>query len=161
MTTWPATVSAPVRAAPVVLAVALNDTIPVPLPDEPDVIDSHSAFADAVQAQPLTAVTVTVPPPAPAPRLTLGGTTAKVHANASCVTVNVWPAMVSVPVRTEPVFAATANETEPFPEPDAPEVTVIQLAFDAAVHAHPFDAVTLTDPLPPPTPTFWLVGEIE
>ena len=143
------------------LAVALNVTIPVPLPDEPAVIDSQSAFALAVQAQPPTVVTATVPPPAPTPRLKPVGTTRKTQASASWVTVNVCPATVNVPLRAEPAFGATANATEPFPVPDAPDVTTIQPAFDAAVHAHPFDAVTFTDPLPPPTPTFWLEGEIE
>jgi hypothetical protein len=46
-------------------------------------------------------------------------------------------------------FAATANETVPFPLPLAPLVTVIQLAFDAAVHPHPAPAVIATESLPP------------
>jgi hypothetical protein len=35
----------------------------------------------------------------------------------------------------------------PFPLPLAPELTVMKPSFDAAVHAHPDAAVTLTLPL--------------
>ena len=68
---------------------------------------------------------------------------------AACVTVNVWPAMVMVPVRALPGFAATLNATEPFPVPLAPDVTVIQFAGLFAVQAQPLPAVTATVPLPP------------
>ena len=43
---------------------------------------------------------------------------------AACVTVNVCPAMLDVPVRCAPVFAAAVNVTLPLPEPDAPEEMV-------------------------------------
>ena len=57
--------------------------------------------------------------------------------------------MVSVAVRgLEPVFAATTNSTSPFPAPEAPDDTVIQLAVDAAVHAQVAPAVTFTEPPP-------------
>jgi hypothetical protein len=51
VTVWPAIVSVPVRAAPV-LAEALNPTEPLPLPLEPDVIDSHAALLTAVHVHP-------------------------------------------------------------------------------------------------------------
>jgi len=57
-----------------------------------------------------------------------------------------------VPVRTAPVFAATLYVTVPFPLPDAPATTVIQLALLAAVQLHPAVAVTATEPLPPALP---------
>jgi hypothetical protein len=42
----------------------LNTTDPFPVPDAPDVIDSHDAFGVAVHAQVFAlAVTVIVPPP--------------------------------------------------------------------------------------------------
>lgn len=48
------------------------------------------------------------------------------------------------------VLAATLKPTVPLPVPEAPDVTVIQLAFDAAFHVHVFaDAVTVTVPVPP------------
>jgi hypothetical protein len=69
------------------------------------------------------------------------------------VIVNVWPPMVRVPVRSDPGFAATANATVPLPMPEAPDVTVIQLAFDVAVHAQPAAAETATLPLEAPKAT--------
>jgi hypothetical protein len=85
----------------------------------------------------------------------------------ACRTVNVWPAIVSVPVRgaagpgPELEFAATLNVTVPLPVPDAPPVTEIHDAPLAADHVHvPADAVTVTDPPPPALPTSALVGEI-
>jgi len=53
--------------------------------------------------------------------------------------------MVSVPWReAAPVLAATDQATVPLPEPAAPEVMVIQDAFETAVQPQPAAAVTLT-----------------
>src|SRR5258708_7960751 len=68
---------------------------------------------------------------------------------AGCVNVNVWPAMVSVPDRSGPGLAVTEYNTTPLPVPDAPAVIDIKFAFDAAVHTHPFSAITFTMPRPP------------
>jgi hypothetical protein len=60
-----------------------------------------------------------------------------------CVTLNVWPAMVTSPLRcVEAVLAATDIETVPLPLPLAPAVTVSHAAPLDAVHAHPVSAVT-------------------
>jgi len=69
-------------------------------------------------------------------------------------TVNVLPAIVSVPCRDAPVCAAAVKPTDPFPEPLAPEVTVSQLALLVAVHPQPLLLETLTEPLPPAAGTF-------
>src|SRR5262249_3217285 len=54
-----------------------------------------------------------------------------------CVTVNVSPAIVKIPVRSAPVvFAATVYATVPFPVPLDPLVTMTQLALLPAVHIH-------------------------
>ena len=75
--------------------------------------------------------------------------------------MNVVPAIVSVPLRLDaPVFAATLNATVPFPDPDAPLVTVIQEALLAAVHGHPVATVTVLLPLPADSVNAWVVGEI-
>jgi len=75
------------------------------------------------------------------------------HAPA-CSIVNVWPAIVIVPVRGAPVaFAWTVNSTVSLPDPLAPFVTVTQAALVAAVHAQPAPAVTVTVPDPPATVT--------
>jgi len=60
---------------------------------------------------------------------------------------------VSVPLRAEPLFAATENATDPLPLPDAPELMLIHDALDEAFHEQPFEVFTLTDPFPPPAPT--------
>jgi len=66
----------------------------------------------------------------------------------------VLPATLRVPVRDPPGFAPTLNETRPFPVPDAPPVTAIQAAFEAAVHEQVLaDAVTSIVPGPPPAAT--------
>jgi hypothetical protein len=76
-----------------------------------------------------------------------------VHAAAACDTVNVWPAIVMVPVRAVPVFAATLYVTVPDPLPDAPPMIVIQPALLVAVQLHPVPAVTFTKLLPPALPS--------
>ncbi len=63
--------------------------------------------------------------------------------------MNVCPATVIVPVRANPVFAATVKFNAPLPLPGEPLVIVIQLALLVAVHAQPAVVVTLTEPAPP------------
>jgi hypothetical protein len=84
-----------------------------------------------------------------------------VHAAAACVTLNVWPPIVSVPVRALMFGLDEAlNATVPFPLPLAPLVSVNHdVSLLTPVHAHPAGAVTAVDPVPPPATTDWLVGE--
>ena len=77
------------------------------------------------------------------------------------MTVKVAPAIVSVPVRLDPVFAATPNVTEPVPDPVAPPVMVIHDALLDAVQPQPVAAVTLLLPVPAAAVNDWLVGEID
>jgi hypothetical protein len=77
------------------------------------------------------------------------------------LTVNVCPAIVTVPDRADPLFAATVYDTVPFPVPLAPAVTVMNDAALTAVQTHPLVVVTATLPEPPAAAAFWLVGEIE
>jgi hypothetical protein len=77
------------------------------------------------------------------------------------LTVNVWPAIVSVPVRADvELLAAIENVTEPLPEPEAPVLTVIQLALLTLVHEQPAAAVTVELPDPPAEAIDRLFGEI-
>lgn len=84
-------------------------------------------------------------------------------AAAAWLTVKVRPAMVSVPVRAAPLFAATVKPTDPFPEPLAPEVMLSHAAWLVALQVQlPPDAVTVTGvPLPPAAAVESLVGERE
>lgn len=81
----------------------------MPLPLAPAVIVIQAALLVALQLQPVPAVTATVPVVAfDDVRFDDVGEIVKVHGAPACVTVNVCPAMVSVPVRdVVPVFAAT------------------------------------------------------
>ena len=108
----------------------------------------------------MPADTVLDPVPPLAVNDPLVGEALKVHAAAACVTVNVVPAIVSVPVRfVVTVFAATLKPTLPLPLPFAPLVTVIQLALLAADQAQPGPAETVLDPVPPLAVNDPLVGE--
>ena len=83
------------------------------------------------------------------------------HETPAWVTVNVWPATVSVAVRAlSSVLAAALNATAPAPLPAAPDVTVSQAALLVAVQAQPAGAVTVTEPVPPAAVNAWLVAEI-
>jgi hypothetical protein len=70
-------------------------------------------------------------------------------------------AIVAVPVRALPVFAATLNPTDPFAVPVAPDVMAIHDSLLLAVHAQPAPAVTATVPVVAAAPTFCLEGAIE
>ena len=127
-------------------------------------IVNHAALLTAVHAQPAVVVTVTVVPGPPARRSTDSAARSRTHRHggaAACVTVNVWPAIVSVPVRSAPVFAAIVKSTDPLPVPLAPDVIVNHAALLTAVHAQPAVVVTVTVvPGPPAAPIDWLVGAI-
>ena len=73
--------------------------------------------------------------------------------------MTVLPATAIVAVRAAPLFAATRYSTEPSPLPEAPDVTVSQLASAAAVHAQSGPAVTWIVPVELSEPTVLLAGE--
>ena len=122
----------------------------------------HDALLAAVQLQPAATLTVLFPPPAAAVNDWLVGEIAAEQDAAACVTVNVAPAMVRVPVRLDAtVFAATSKVTDPLPDPVAPAVTVIHNALLVAVQLQPVAAITVLLPLPDPPEKDWVVGEID
>lgn len=83
-------------------------------------------------------------------------------AEAPWLTVNVCPAIVTVPVLAEvAVLAAMLYATVPDPVPLAPEVTVIHGTPLTAVHAHSAVVVTATLPVRALELVDRLVGEIE
>jgi hypothetical protein len=122
----------------------------VPVPEAPLITASHDALLDAVDAQPVVVVTVNVDDPPPVANEAEVGVSVKLHEAAACVTVTVWPAIVTVPVRdVVAVLPATESDTVPLPAPDAPEVTVIQDALLDAVQLQPVVPVTVTVKGPP------------
>src|SRR5437867_7490480 len=83
-----------------------------------------------------------------------------VGAAPACVTVNVWPAMLSVPVRElVPVLAVTDQVTAPLPAPLA-GVQDSQAALLDGVELQPAPAVTVSVPLPAAESGLVLAGEI-
>jgi hypothetical protein len=119
--------------------------VPVVLPSV-----TQLAELEAVQAQPVPAVTATVPV-APAAAIVADVLeTSNVHGVAPlCVAVTDCPAMLAVAVRAVVVVCAAAvSVTLPFPVPLAlPSVS--QPAELVAVQAHPWPAVTLIVWVPP------------
>jgi hypothetical protein len=74
--------------------------VPLPLPEAPAVtVNQLVALLTAVQLQPVPAVTVTVPVVAADVGFDDVGEIVNVHGTPACVTVNVCPPIVIVPVR--------------------------------------------------------------
>jgi hypothetical protein len=100
------------------LAATVNATVPLPVPEVPDVSVIHAAPSDAVHAQVLAeAVTANEPEPPGSPTFCEVGEMEKVQAGgggggggaaaAACEIVNVFPAMAMVAVRASPLLADT------------------------------------------------------
>src|SRR2546427_72323 len=79
-------------------SVAVTATVPVPLPEAPEVMVSHAALLVALQ---IPSATVSAPAPVTVllrpPTFADGGINVNVAAAPACVIVNVCPAMVKVP----------------------------------------------------------------
>ena len=135
------------RGAPV-LAANVKLTRPLPLPVAPEEIVIQGVLVVAVQPQPAAAATSMPAVPPAAVGVNISGVTVKVQ-GAPWFTVNVRPAIVTVPERPAPVFAAIVSCTVPPPLPFAPDVTVTHVTFDIAVQLHPDPAVTDTVADPP------------
>jgi hypothetical protein len=144
----PPAVIVPLRATPV-LAATVNCTCPLPVPLAPDVMASHAALLLAVQAHPAPAVTVNDPDAPPDGTVWPAGASENEHPPL-CVSVNVWPPAMIVPVRCGPGLAAARYRTVPFPLPLVPAVIVSHDASLAAVHAHPAAVRTSNVASPPP-----------
>lgn len=160
--TRPAIVSVPVRCAALVFGVTVKVAEPAPEPVEPAVTVIQATPLVAVQLQPVVVVTAADPFAPAAGTDWLVGEIENAHADAFCVTVNVWPPIVTVPVRDCVAELAVAlNVTVPPPVPLAPPVTVSQLVLLlTAVQLQPVPAVTLVSPVPLPEPIVLLAGEI-
>jgi hypothetical protein len=76
--------------------------------------------------------------------------------------VNVWPAMVKVPLRAVlPRFAFTEYDTVPLPLPLVPAEICTNPELLFALQPQPAGAVTFTLPVPPTAPNEALVAESE
>jgi hypothetical protein len=84
-----------------------------------------------------------------------------VHAAPVCVTLNVLPAIVTLPLRdVVPVYESALTVTVPPPEPAAPAVMLSQVSVVAAAHVQPIGAVTVTSVFPPAAENVCAPGEI-
>jgi hypothetical protein len=161
VTVRPPIVSVIVRAVVCPFAVTCTVTVPLPVPLVPLVIETQLTLglSAAVHVQPLCDVTEIVSAPPAAAMVGVSGETVYVHVlPLGCVTETSIPAMLIVPVREGPVFAAAVKPTVPFPFPLAPLVTVIQPASLTAVQLQPDVVATENVELPPPTSIERLVG---
>src|SRR3954465_4940658 len=129
--TCPPTAIAPLRAPPV-FGAAVNCTVPVPLPLDPDDSVIHPTLGVAVHAHVPPALTVNEPGPPPDPTCCDEGASEYVHP-PSCVTGKAWPALATGRVRPASVFPAITSCTVPLPDPLFPEEIPIQLALLVAV----------------------------
>jgi hypothetical protein len=124
------------RAAPT-LGSTRNPMVRVPLPLESPVNVIHDAVLTALHEQSLRVATTKELLSPDAGKEVLAGVTSYVQGNgaaSNCVTVKVWPAIVSVPVRTVVPLSVALNPTEPLPVPLAPDVTVSHDALLVALH---------------------------
>jgi hypothetical protein len=100
MNVWPPMAMVPCRAKASGFAVAEYDTVPLPLPLAPAVTVSHGVEPlTAVHGQPAGDVTDVDPFPPAAPIDAESGSTVVEQLTPDCVTVNVRPAIVTVPTR--------------------------------------------------------------
>ena len=139
-----------------------NLTSPLPVTLAPKVMVIHDAVVLAVHEQSGPVAVTMTERVAPA-RGTV--TFPRFSTNAQlvpCITVNVCPAMVIVPVLAFVGFAATVNVTIPLLLPMTPVVTVIHESLLTALHVQLVVAATLiVGPTPPDAPTVNVFGEIE
>ena len=161
VTVCPPTVIVPDRSPPP-LAATLKGIEALPVPDEvPSAI--HGAALDAAHAHVLCdAATVTVPLPPAAANDCGAALAVNVHGGGApaCVTANVWPAIVTMPLRSlVAVFAATSRRTVPLPLPFAPAPIVIHGVLDDDAHVQPAPAATDTVTDPPAATTLALVAD--
>ena len=126
--------------------------MPVPEPLLVTVRNDGALFVEVQVQLAFDAVTDVFPFPPLAPTESEVGLIVKVHPDA-CVTVNVWPATVKVPVRNGPVLAAMEKFVVPGPFPDAPLVIVRNDgALLVAVHVQPAVVETAVLPVVAPEP---------
>jgi hypothetical protein len=148
---WPAIVNVPDRVLPL-LGAAVIVTVASPVPKAPAATVRKPLLLAEVQPQFICVVTSNVSEPPLAGAVTLAGVTEYAHCPPAppCVRVTVWPAMLAVPDRGAPPFAAAVRVTTPLPLANAPFVTVRNALLLAAVQSQPGPSVaTPNDAVPP------------
>jgi hypothetical protein len=125
----------PVRVLPVVFVVTVNVNQPDPASSVFVVIQLSVVVDTHVHDDVVVTKAVLEPPTGCIVRDV--GFSAKLQLLADCVTVNVRPAMVTVPVLCDPVsLRSTRRATGPLPVPLTPPVIETHDTLLAAVHSH-------------------------
>lgn len=143
------------------LAVTDMLTVPLPFPLAPlEIVSQLVLLLTAVHVQPVSVVTFVDAVPPPEMMFVVVDDRPYVQGAAPWLSVNVWPPIVSVPVRGAGLgLAAAANTIVPSPLPLVPDVMVSHVpALVTAVHVHPFGVSTAVELLPPPAIIDWLGG---
>ena len=145
-----AIMSVPLRGVVLGLACTVKATGPLPVPLAPAVTVIQLTLLSADHGHPVCVVTCADPL---SPMLAADvdvGEMENVQLTPACVTVNVCPAIVSVPTRWEALELAAALYVRlPLPLPLPPAVIVNHVALLELDQAHPAGAATLVDPVPP------------
>jgi hypothetical protein len=155
----PAIVAVPAREPPVFGSIE-SWTAPLPEPRSPDVTLIQGTLLVDDQLQPAVAATFTVVVPPCDGAWNCSGEIVKAHAPAWW-TVNVRPAIVSVPSRATPECDPAKNDTVPLPVPLAPDVIDSHPALLVAVQLQVPPVLTVTLPFPPLPGTVWLSADSE
>jgi hypothetical protein len=119
----------------------------------------HGTLLAAVHVHPGLTVTVMLPLVVPS-----NGTSRcvvempYVHAAGVCAIVTVLPAIVTVPVRPSPAFAATCRVTDPLPLPDVADVMLIHGVLVWTVQLQPVSTATVAVTVPPAADTDVFAG---
>ena len=161
MKVFPPIVSVPVRVVATPFTSTENAVVPLPEPDPPLVTVIQVALLTAVHPHPVAAVTAVEPDPPLAFIASDAGEMVGAQGAPASVTVKVWPAIVSVPLRpVVNVLGSALNATLPAPLPTAPDVTVNHETLLVAVQSQSVAALTAVDPVPPEKGTDCDAGEI-
>lgn len=151
----PAMVSVETRWVALGLACVVKLTVPLPVPDAPEGMETQASGAVTAQAHAAPFVRMLKDPAPPvAATLAEGAESENVHPAAACVMVKVCPAKLSVDRRGAALgLACVVKLIVPLPAPEVPEVTETQASGPVAVQEHPPGAVTVTEPGPPAAAT--------
>ena len=134
-----------------------SSTVPLPVRDACPFSVIHGAELAMFQGQPCPVATLTDTEPPAAATECVSGLTSKVQP-WPWVTVNVCPAIDTVPLRAPALVDATTSSTVPLPVRDACPFSVIHGAELAMFQGQPCPVATLTDTEPPAAATECVSG---
>jgi hypothetical protein len=155
-------VSVPVSTLALLLELTENDTVPLPVPDAPEVTNIQLAMLLAFQPQPAGAITFTLPLPPLEPNEADVADSEYEQPTPASLLLKVCPSFVSEPVWSILLlFSFTVYDTVPLPLPLVPAEICTNPALLFALQLQPAGAITFTPPAPPTAPKEALVADNE